>query len=293
MNIFVIGATGYIGSAIVERLRVNGHTVLGLARSEEAAAKIHALDAAVWQGDITNISRLAEAVHEVDGVIYTAQSQEADMLAIEQTAVTALLKALAGSNKPFIFTSGCGLIGNTGPEGADENSVPHPPAFFVPRLQTETMVVAAAPAVHTIVIRPALVYGRRAGAFAALIAAAKKIGAAPYVGDGENHWPTIHVMDVADLYVRALERAPSGSLFHGTNANPSQVRQIAKAIGQAAGLDGRTVSWTYRQAEDKLGLLAGHFLLDQHIKSENAQRILSWQPTQPGPIEELVQGSYR
>lgn len=126
-----------------------------------------------------------------------------------------------------------------------------------------------------------------------MVAATKEIGAAPYVGDGKNHWPTVHVVDLANLYVRALEQAPAGSLFHSANATALQVRKLAEAISQAASLTGRVFSWTYEQTQDRLGFLSGHFLLDQQVKSERAQHILGWHPTQLDAIDELTRGSYK
>src|SRR3954469_16063815 len=206
MRIFLTGATGYIGSAVAERLRAAGHELTALARSDASAAKLSAAGIQAVRGDFSDPSSVGPAARAADGTISLATTYDPN---IDGPAIDAILDALAGSTKPFIYTSGIWSHGDTGGKVVDETSPPRPAPLVSWRQAVEGRVLqAASRGIRSIVIRPAIVYGRGGGIPAGFAESAQKDGAARYVGTGENRWPFVHVDDLADLYALALEKAP-------------------------------------------------------------------------------------
>jgi nucleoside-diphosphate-sugar epimerase len=213
---------------------------------------------------------------------------------VDSAAVEAILAALEGTHKPFIYTSGCWVLGNTGDTIADEESPTDPPAIIAWRPALERRILAAAArGVRSVVIRPANVYGRGGGLPAMFINLARKTGTAPYIGTGENHCPMVQVDDLADAYARALAKAPAGSLLNAPGGPAFRSKEIAQAISQAAGLGGRTESWSLEAARQVLGPLADALALDLQFSGDKAKRVLGWTPRASSVIEDLVNGSYR
>jgi nucleoside-diphosphate-sugar epimerase len=290
MNIFLTGATGYIGSAVADALLKAGHSVTGLARSDEAAGQLHLKGITPHRGDLTSPATLRDAASALDGVIHTGTTNDGRL---DQAAIRAMLEAMNGSGKPFVYTSGVWVLGATGDKIADEGAPVNPVALVAWRPVVERMVLESAQqGVRAIVIRPAVVYGRGGGILADLVRSARENGAARYVGTGDNHWPTIDVDDLADLYLRAFERATAGTLLHAADTFAYRVREIAAAASAGAGSDSRTESWPLDQARKTLGAYADALVLDQRVSAAKATTMLGWRPRATGVLDDLRRGSY-
>jgi nucleoside-diphosphate-sugar epimerase len=290
MKVFLTGATGYIGSAVADRLRAAGHQISALARSNAAFDKLRASGIEPARGDFNDPASVGRAVREADGAISMATTYDAS---IDGPAIDAILDALAGTNKPFIYTSGIWSHGNTGDTVVDENSPPEPAALVAWRQAVEDRVLGgAARGIRGIVIRPAIVYGRGGGIPAGFVESARAGGAAQYVGSGENRWPFVHVDDLADLYLLALEKAPPGTLLLGVSGLSYQVRDVAAAASRGAGVGGKTRAWPLEEARRKLGAYADALVLDQQASGRRAQELLGWRPYRPSVLEDLEHGSY-
>jgi nucleoside-diphosphate-sugar epimerase len=291
MKVFLTGATGYIGTAVAERLRAAGHELSGLARSDQAASKLRAAGVTPIRGDFTNPAAVADAARSADAAISMATTYDPK---VDAPAVDAILDALAGSDKPFVYTSGIWVNGDTGGIVVDETTTPEPVELVAWRKAVEDRVLQAAKrGVRSVVIRPAIVYGRGGGIPAGFRDSARKQGAARFVGTGENRWPMVHVDDLADLYLLALERAPAGTLLLAASGPAHPVKQLAAAASRGAGLGGNTAEWPIEQAREELGdAYADALVLDQQASGRRAQELLGWRPHRPGPIEDLESGSY-
>jgi nucleoside-diphosphate-sugar epimerase len=290
MKVFLTGATGYIGTAVADRLRAAGHEITGLARSDAAAARLKSSGITPVRGDFTDPASVGSAAREADGVISMATTYNP---AIDGPAIDSILDALAGSNKPFVYTSGIWSHGDTGGAVVDETTPPHPAALVEWRQGVEDRVRAGARrGIRTVVIRPAIVYGRGGGIPAGFVQSARKEGAARYVGTGKNRWPFVHVDDLADLYLLALEQAPAGSVLLGVAGPSRTVSDVAAAASRGAGAGGRTVAWPLEEARQKLGPYADALVLDQQASGRRAQELLGWQPHRPDVLEDIERGSY-
>src|SRR5579871_285193 len=278
-NVFLTGATGYIGGAIADALRAGGYAVIGLARSDQAARSLTAKGITPVAGDLNTPANLAKAASESDGVIHAGTTNDGR---IDQAAVEAMLHTLRGSNKPFVYTSGIWVLGDTGGKVADESWPLNPAALVAWRPAMEQSVIAATgTGVRTVVIRPGIVYGRGGGIPAEFVRSGKESGVVRYVGNGENRWPVVHADDLADLYVRAFAEARAGELFHAADGSAFRVREIAEAAG------GQAESWPLEDARKTLGAYADALVLDQMVSSEKAKRTLGWQPKAISIVEEL------
>jgi nucleoside-diphosphate-sugar epimerase len=290
MRVFLTGATGYIGSAVAERLRAAGHQLSALARSDAAAARLSAAGIEPIRGDFGDSKSVAAGARGADGVISLATTYDP---AVDGPAIDAILEALAGSNKPFIYTSGIWSHGDTGGKVVDESSRPNPAALVAWRQGVEDRVLGAArQKIRTVVIRPAIVYGRGGGIPAGFVESARKEGAAQFVGTGENRWPFVHVDDLADLYLLALENAPPGTLLLGVSGEAHPVREVAAAASRGAGANGRVRAWPLQDARKKLGAYADALVLDQQASGKRAQQLLGWQPHRADVLEDIERGSY-
>lgn len=289
MRVFLTGASGYIGGAVADALRSGGHELTGLARSDASAARLTAAGIRPVRGDFSDPSSVAAAAHAADAVISLATTYDGT---VDGPAVDAILDALAGSDKPFIYTSGIWSHGDTGGAVVDETSPVHPAPLVAWRQAIEDRVREGAKrGIRGIVIRPAMVYGRAGGIPAGFADSARKDGAARFVGAGENRWPLVHVDDLADLYAIALDRAAPGTLLLGVHGPSQRVRDLAAAASRGAGVGGRTVAWPLEEARQKLGAYADALTLDQQASGRRAEE-LGWRPHRPDALEDLERGSY-
>ncbi|HEX5962659.1 MAG TPA: NAD-dependent epimerase/dehydratase family protein [Gemmatimonadales bacterium] len=290
MQVFLTGATGYIGTAVGDRLRAAGHDLTGLARSDDAAVRLAAVGIRPVRGDFSDPASVGSAARSADGVISMATTYNP---AVDGPAVDAILGALAGSNKPFVYTSGIWSHGDTGGKVVDETTPAQPAEIVRWRQAVEDRVRdGARRGIRTVVIRPAIVYGRGGGIPAGFVDSARKEGSARYIGTGQNRWPFVHVDDLADLYLLALERAPAGSLLLGVSGPSHPVRDVAAAASRGAGAGGRTVAWPLEEARKTLGPYADALVLDQQASGRRAQELLGWRPSRPDVLQDLEHGSY-
>jgi len=288
MQVFVTGATGYIGSAVCEALRKAGYAVAGLARSEAQVRVLAARGLGAHRGDLRDPQSLAEGALHADAVIHCALAAGPDAGQVDRAAVEAILGALSQCNRPFVYTSGCWVLGDTGGQIADEDTPLKPTPLVAWRPANEQLVLAAARSgIQGAVLRPAMVYGRGGGLVASLVKSARQRGAARIVGAGENRWTFVHIDDLADLYVRAVGAA-SGTLLYAAHGAALRVWAVAEAASHAAGAGGKVETVPLEEARTEMGALADALALDQQISGARAERLLGWRPRAPGVLEDLA-----
>lgn len=294
MKVFVTGPTGQLGGAVTNVLRRRGHHVLGLARDEEAVAVLASRDIEPVLGDLTDTRLLGDQAARADGVIHVAVTGDEHQAEVDIAATSGMLDALAGSESPYVHTSGGWVLGNTGSAPADEDAPIAVAEAIAWRPPLERTVRAAAErGVRSVVIRPAIMFGYGRGLPAMYVEWARQRGIGRCVGSGENRWTFVHADDLAELYCLALERAPAGSLFNGSSGETLWQSELARAADRAAGGQGTFEPWPLNEARDTLGVLADALALDQNISGERARRTLGWSPTRFGVAKEVEHGSYR
>jgi nucleoside-diphosphate-sugar epimerase len=298
MRVFVTGASGWIGSAVVPELLDAGHQVVGLARSDASASALEAAGAEVHRGTLDDVDGMREAAAASDGVIHLAfkhdlafsgdfqGAAEADLRAIETFG-----EALAGTDRPLLIASGTlGLAPGrvaTEADGLDPDSVGSPrqasamAAYALASRGVRSSVVRLAPTNH----------GEGDNGFmATLVAIARDKGVSGYIGDGANRWPAVHRLDTAHLFRLAVEKAPAGSTLHAVADEGVPIRDIAEVIGRH--LDVPVVSVSPDDAAEHFTWLSGFIGFDAPASSALTRELLGWEPTQIGLIEDLEQGHY-
>ncbi|MFD0683472.1 SDR family oxidoreductase [Actinomadura fibrosa] len=309
MRVFVTGATGFIGTAVVRELLDAGHEVLGLARSDRAEAALAAAGARAHRGDLDDLDSLRAGAAASDGVVHTAFDHGLDdrtagegvidgagidfagAAAKDRRAVEALGEALAGSGKPLVITGG--TSGLAAGRLATEDSVPEPDSLAGLRFAVEEAAMRfAGRGVRVSAVRlPPTVHDEGDHGFVPmLIAVARARGVSAYPGDGANRWPAVHRPDAAHLYRLAVERAPAGSRLHGVGEEGVPVRDIAEAIGRH--LDLPVTAVPHEEAADHFGFLGPIFSMDVPASSEATRRRLDWHPAGLGLIADLDKGHY-
>lgn len=290
MYIFVTGATGYIGHAVVGELVALGHEVTGLARSDEKAEVVRRLGARAVVGDIAEPATYREIAAEHEALIHTAFDASATAVAADRTAVETLLAAAhaGGKARSLVYTSGIWVLGATGQAPAFEGApTDHPAALVTWRPPHEHLVLEAG--IHHLacaVIRPGVVYGGRGGLIGSYFESAEKEGAAAYVGDGSNRIPMIHVEDLARFYRRVVEHHGRG-VFHAVDGNAVTLADVARAASEAAGRQGATRAIPLEEARRTLGPFADCLALDQLVESRRTTE-LGWRPEHPNFLGEAA-----
>jgi nucleoside-diphosphate-sugar epimerase len=295
MTVFVTGATGFIGSAVVQELINAGHQVLGLARSEVGANSLAATGAEVHRGGLEDLESLRSGADAADAVIHTAFvhdfSRFKEICEIDRRAIEALGSALAGSNRPLIVSSGTGLAKVEPGQAATEED---PTLSFDvhPRAASEeTAAEAGARGCRVSVMRLAQIHDtRKQGLVTYAIQIAREKGLSAYIGEGLNRWPAAHLPDTAHLYRLALEKGESGAKYHAVAEEGITMREIAEVIGQ--GLNVPVISLSPDQAQEHFGWLAAFAGWDIPASSEKTRRQLGWNPTGPGILSDLRNMDY-
>jgi nucleoside-diphosphate-sugar epimerase len=293
MEVLLTGATGYIGSAVAQALQKAGHKVTGLARTPEKAKLLESRGVRACLGDLLKPETVAAAARAAEGVIHTANTNDANAAQADATVVRAILKALEGTGKPFVYTSGVWVLGSTGDKVADELMPVNPTPLVAHRAGLEQEVLGyKTHGVRSIVIRPAVVYGRGGGMPGMFVQSARETGAVRYVGGGQSRWAFVDVDELAQLYVLALEKAPPGSLYNAAHGPSYSVREVAEAASIGAGANGKTHSWPLEEARKTMGAFADALVLDQQVSGEKAQKELGWSPRAAAVLQDLKTGSY-
>jgi nucleoside-diphosphate-sugar epimerase len=295
MRVFVTGATGFIGSAIVQELISAGHQVLGLARSDAAARLLAAAGAATHRGTLEDTDSLRRGAAAADGVIHTAFihdfSQYEASAKIDAQAIAAIAEALGGTHKPFVSASG--ILALAPGRMATENDAAAAASPAGLRAAAEvTMLAAAGRGVRSSIIRlaPSVHGDGDRGFVPALIGIAREKSVAAYIGNGSSRWPAVHRLDAARLFRLALEKGRAGSVFHGVADEGVTMRNIAEVIGRH--LQVPVVSKSPETAGDHFGWLGGFIGMDCIASSAQTQEQLGWRPEHPALIADLDQGSY-
>jgi nucleoside-diphosphate-sugar epimerase len=288
MRVLVTGATGWVGSATARELLAGGHEVLGVARTDEGAAKLAAAGIATHRGSLEDPASFAAGCEACDGVVHCAFihdfSKFMENIEIERRAVEAMLAVLEGSGKPLVVSSGLAMLapGRLATE-ADEGTSG--------RADTERRV-RSAPGMRGTAIRLApTVHGvGDHGFMPQLISIAREKGVAAYVGDGANRWPGVHVSDAARLYVAALERGVAGDTYHATEDEGVPFRAIAEVIGRRLGVP--VVSIAPDEAMSHFGFLGMFAGMDMPTSSDRTRTALGWTPTGPRLLADLEEPAY-
>ncbi|MER6124614.1 SDR family oxidoreductase [Streptomyces sp. NPDC001795] len=304
MRVFVTGASGWIGSAVVPELIGAGHQVVGLARSEASAAALTAAGAEVYPGTLDDLDSLRSAAAESDGVIHLAFKHDRAFSGdfqgaadADRRAVETIGEALAGSCRPFVIASG--ILGIApGRVGTEEDARPgqgmaHLNAGPRTRLATAhlTLSLASRDVRSSVVRLPPTVHGEGDNGFmATLVSIARANGASGYIGDGTNRWPAVHRLDAAHLFRLALEKASAGSVLHAVADEGVPIRAIAEVIGRH--LDLPVVAIPPEGSGEHFNWLAGFLAIDGPASSALTRELMGWQPTLPGLIDDLDKGHY-
>jgi nucleoside-diphosphate-sugar epimerase len=298
MRIFVTGASGHIGSPVVAELLEAGHEVVGLARSDDSAAKIEAAGAEVRRGDLDDLDDLKQAATESDGVIHLAFKH--DLMAVgdmegaigsDMAAAQAFGDALAGTDKPFVNTSGTLMLAmmNLGRTGTEDD---RSPGGHRADVENATLALADRGVRSSVIRLSPLVHSDldKHGFGPTLIGIARDKGFAGYPVEGANRWPAVHTLDAATLYRRAVESAPAGTILHGVGDEGVPTREIAEAIGRGTGLEVKAVP--EEGLADYFSFLAGFITLDDPTSNAKTRELLDWEPTHPGLIDDYAAGHY-
>ncbi|HEY4079441.1 MAG TPA: NAD-dependent epimerase/dehydratase family protein [Burkholderiaceae bacterium] len=295
MELFITGGTGYIGRAVARKAISLGHQVTALVRQDKSAGthELARLGVKLHLGDLREPESFAATAGAADGVVHTASTNDAYAAEADEAAVVAMLSHL-NPGAAFVYTSGVWVHGDTKGEPATEASVlnPTPLVAWRPAVEQAVLGLAASRSIAAVILRPAMVHGYGGGVFGMFAGMARQAGRVSLVGDGRNHWPAVHVDDLAAAYLSAVERAASadaqviGEVFNVVAEDSVAVAELGEAIRASVGAD-RVEPWPLDDARKSLGPFADALALDQVVSGQRARRVLAWKPQGPGLIADL------
>lgn len=289
MKVLVLGGTGSIGSAVVQVLQERGHEVLALGRSSEARRSLRDAGAIPIEGDLRHPAGWVDIVEDVDSVIQAAAAWGNDMGDLDRRAVELLLDALRhdDSAKPFVYTGGCWLYGETGDTVATEETPLNPIASFAWAIPTMQKVLSASH-IRGMVIHPAMVYERDGGVFRHMFEDAKQLGYIRIVGGESVRWPLVHRMDLARLYALMIETGKQGDVYNAAAIDGVSVGAISRTIAGRVGIQTEPVVCDVEHAKSFLGYWAEGYVLDQQMSGRKAMAALAWHPEHTDAIADLA-----
>lgn len=297
IKVFLTGATGFVGSVVAEKLLEKGYEVWGLARSKAAEAKLNEKGITALSGDLTDVEVLKRGASDSDAVIHTAFSHNFsdynDAVKLDRAVIAAFAEALAQTNKPFIVTSSSAILGDTGGSEADEDFPFNRNSLRLLRGEAERDVLQLPQkGIRGIVLRlPLFVYGRGGSSFVpVMIEQAKKAGAANYIESGAEKVSAVHVEDVADLYVLALEISTAKGLYNVASENVS-LRQLNEAIGRLLEIEAKSIS--KEEAPKQFGAMFDFLSINNQLSANKVRRELGWKVNATTILDDIENGSYR
>jgi nucleoside-diphosphate-sugar epimerase len=295
MRVFVTGATGFIGSAVIKELIAEGHQVLGLCRSDEKAADLAAVGAEVHRGSIEDLDSLKDGAARSDGVIHLAFNHDFSKFAAncenDRRVIKALGSVLAGSDRPLIVTSGTAIANTVPGQPATEDGAIVSSDVIARAASEEAAASIAADGVNVSVVRLPQVHDTvKQGLVTYAITIAREKGVCAYVGDGRNRWPAAHVLDAARLYRLAIEKAEPGAKYHAVAEEGVPLKDIAEAIGRRLQIPVKSIA--AEAAQDYFGWLAMFAGHDAPASSERTKSLLGWHPEHRGLIADIDPPTY-
>jgi nucleoside-diphosphate-sugar epimerase len=295
MKVFVTGATGFVGAAVVGELLAHGHQVLGLARSDRSADGLGRMGVEVLRGDLEAPETLRQGALTSDAVIHTGFvhdfSRFAAACAIDRTAIETLGAAVENTKKPLVVTAGVAFLDAAGPVAVEADPT-FPPSDAYPRASDAAARALSDRGIPTNVMRlPPSVHGKGDHGFVPmLIDIARRTGRSAYIGDGDNAWPAVHVHDAARAFRLAVERGPSAEKYHAVAEQDVPFRKIAEAIANGLGVP--CVSLSVEGARQHFGWFYGFASLGQRTSSDRTQARLGWNPTGPDLLTDILHAGY-
>lgn len=284
MNIFITGATGFIGNGIARAMRNAGHTVYGLTRSKDKVPQLAKEEIHPVIGNMNNSENYRSIAEQCSVLIHAAADYQNDTVELDaKTVQTFINLKQKNADKKIIYTSGCWIHGNTGDEAVDENSPLKPIEAVQWRPKVEQTVLNAG----GIIVRPGCVYGRRGGLTAAWFDETVNQNSLSPVGDGTNYWSLNHVDDLADAYQRIAERDLEGELFNIADDSRLSVGDMVRAVAKAADYDGEINYVPVEEATKEMGPMAEALAINQKVDASKAKNMLNWEPRHPNFVDDI------